>query len=74
MVALAARPAASLAARTRRVLELTTQCNEAAKIGGRNEIFKPTTHMLKAFNSVAWISARDERSLGTFIDCLFFIY
>jgi hypothetical protein len=51
---------------------LIVQCNEAAKIAGKEEFFKPTTRLLEAFADAPWIAPVDKQTLGEFIDCLFF--
>lgn len=66
-------PTAALACRARVVTRLIVQCNEAAKIAGREEIFKPTTRLLEAFGDFAWLVATNKRTLGDVVDCLYFM-
>ncbi len=66
-------PACNIAQLSREVLNLVTACNEASKVSGKSEIFKPTTRALEVFADFAWILAGNKRSFGEFIDCVYFL-
>jgi hypothetical protein len=66
---------AQTVARARRVLELMTKCNEAAKTSTSGvEIFKPTTRLMTVFTDLPWLSATDRLRFGDVLDCLYFIF
>jgi hypothetical protein len=67
-------PAARTAQTARDVLSLVIQCNEAAKIAGKEEIFKPTTRLLAASVDLFWIVPDEKQSFAEFVDCLYFIF
>ena len=56
------------------VLGLISKCNEACKLSGRPEIFKPTTRMLEAFSQMPMLVATDKLSLGSVVDYLYFLF
>ncbi len=66
-------PAAQRVEQTRLVLQLTTDCNKASRTKGGVEIFTPTTRVLETFANLPWITPRDEKSFGDFVDGLYFI-
>lgn len=65
---------AELSSKARTVLNLITQCNEASKISGKSEIFKPTNKILEIFSDLPWLVANDKRSLADIVDCLYFLF
>lgn len=67
-------PAAGAANDSRIVLSLITQCNEAAKVAGQPEIFKPTTRLLEVFADLPWVIPMDKQTFADFVDCLYFIF
>ena len=67
-------PAMHVAALGRKIVQLVTQCNEAAKLENGNEIFKPTTKLIVVTGDIPWILARDRNSFADFVDCLYFIF
>jgi hypothetical protein len=69
--AIKASPTAQTAELAGSVLLLVTQCNEASKIAGGSDIFKPTNRMLEAFARLPWGLATDKEQLGDIVDCLF---
>lgn len=71
----AVSPTAETVWLARRVLELVTQCNDAAKTSPLGvEIFKPTTRLLTVFTDLPWMSARNRFLLSDVLDCLYFIF
>ena len=64
-------PCAQVVNRTHSVLSLVTKCNDAAKLIGEREVFKPTTRMLSAFLDIPMIMATNKARLGEFVDCLY---
>jgi len=67
-------PTARAAEEARVVLSLVVQCNEAAKVSGQSEMFKPTTRLLEAFRDLPWLVPANKRAFADFIDCLYFIF
>jgi hypothetical protein len=68
-------PSAQVVALSRRVLELVTLCNEAAKTSPAGvEIFKPTTRLLAVFSDFPWVLPRNKTGFGDIVDCLYFIF
>ena len=53
------------------ILLLVTQCNEASKLAGKGDVFKPTSRMLEAFARLPWELATDKKQLADIVDCLF---
>jgi hypothetical protein len=61
--------------RAHRVLELVTQCNEAAKTSGScGEIFKPTTRLMLVFADLPWLAATDRSRFQDIVDCLYILF
>ena len=56
-----------------RVQLLFPQCNEAAKISLRREIFKPTTRFMEAMARLPWTLAKDQTGLANVVDYLFWM-
>lgn len=69
-----ASPRARATQLAQRVLKLIVNCNDAAKIAGKKEFFKPTTRLMEAFADVPWIAPVDKVTFGEFIDCFFFTF
>jgi hypothetical protein len=68
-------PTAQTVERSKRMLQLVTQCNEASRsspIGA--EIFKPTTRLLEVFHDLPWLTVTDRSRFAEFVDCLYFIF
>lgn len=67
-------PAARAADNSKIILSLVVQCNEAVKVAGQSEIFKPTTRLLEAFSDFPWVLPVDKHTFADFVDCLYFIF
>jgi hypothetical protein len=69
--AIEASPAAQTAELAGGILLLVTQCNEASKIAGKGDVFKPTNRMLEAFARLPLELAADKAQLANIVDYLF---
>jgi len=69
-----ASPAASAVDLSRNILTMVVTCNEARKISGAEEIFKPTTKLLEVYTDMPWLMPVDKRSFSQFVDCLYFLF
>lgn len=67
-------PAAQTTDLVREILVLVAQCNDAVKLRGQHEFFKPTTRLLEAFADLPWMLPTDKARFGDFVDCLNFIF
>jgi hypothetical protein len=70
---LALTPAGRMMIQAERIVRLLTVCNQAAKVRGGEEIFKPTTRLIDACNRLQWLAATGRDSLGNIVDALFFL-
>lgn len=66
-----ASPTAQTATIANRILILITLCNEASRVAGKGDVFKPTNRMLEAFARLPWELANGKKQLADIIDCLF---
>jgi len=70
-----ASPTGRTVEKSRRVLVLITQCNEAGKMSSlATEFFKPTTRLMTVFGELPWLTAADRYRFGDIVDCLYFIF
>ena len=69
-----ASPAASAVDLSRNILMTVVTCNEARKVGGAEEIFKPTTRILEVYADIPWLLPLDKKSFAEFVDCLYFLF
>ena len=67
-------PAASAADLSRSILTTVATCNEARKVSGAAEIFKPTTRLLEVYSDMPWLVPVDKKSFAQFVDCLYFLF
>jgi hypothetical protein len=67
----ATSPSAGLARRAIQLASLIVACNESGELHGGDEIFKPTTRMLRTYTTLPWIIVTNEFTLGDFVDCLY---
>lgn len=65
---------AQLGSRARRLWALMRDCNEAVKVRGQHEIFKPTTKLTDACMTLPWVVADDRTSFGDVVDALYFMF
>jgi hypothetical protein len=66
-------PATQVSRLSRRVVRLVADVNEARKVNGQGEVFKPTTRAQAVATELPWITAIDDCFFGVFIDSLFFL-
>lgn len=66
-------PTARLARTARRIGQRMVDCNELAREGGKEDVFKLTNVLLEALVNLAWVTARDKPTLGTLVDYLYFM-
>lgn len=66
--------AASAADLTRKILVTIATCNEARKLSGAPEIFKPTTKLLEVYADMPWLVPVDKQSFAQFVDCFYFLF
>lgn len=69
-----ASPAANAVDLSRRVLTTIATCNEARKVSGDEEIFKPTTRLLEVYADMPWLIPTNKATFATFVDCLYFLF
>lgn len=55
------------------VLRLIAECNQAAQVTGKQEVFKPTTQIMMAFADAPMIIATNKNRLADLVDCLYFM-
>ncbi len=59
---------------SRSVLSSIATCNEARKVAGADEIFKPTTRLLEVYADLPWLIPTDKESFARLVDCLYFLF
>lgn len=67
-------PVLSCAEDARATIALVCRANEVTQAAGKGEMFKPTTRFVEACADLSWLVARDKKSFGDVIDCLYFIF
>lgn len=69
-----ASPAANAVDLSRNLLNSLATCNEAGKVTGAEEIFKPTTKLLEVYVDMPWLLPLEKKSFAEFVDCLYFLF
>jgi len=69
-----ASPAANAVDLSRKLLTMIATCNEARKVAGGEEIFKPTTRLLEVYTDIPWLLPTDKKTFAAFVDCLYFLF
>jgi len=69
-----ASPAANAVDLSRNLLNSIATCNEAGKVTGAEEIFKPTTKLLEVYVDMPWLLPLEKKSFAEFVDCLYFLF
>ena len=66
-------PSTQLAEASRQVLRSIAICNRMVSVESGQDIFKPTTRLLKVYSDLPLIVASDLRSFGEFLDCMYIL-
>lgn len=66
-------PSAATMGTAYEVIRLVKQCNDAAKLRGDDEIFRPTNRSMEAAADLPALAALGEQSFGQIVDHLFFL-